>query len=54
LKAIVIDPKGNVELEDYYYRGKLTGSPNVPPGSLIDVMIDSIDPVRGELRLRKL
>jgi exoribonuclease-2 len=54
LKAIVIDAKGNAELEDYYYRGKLTASSNVPPGSLIDVMVDSIDPVRGDIRLRKV
>src|SRR5262249_37403765 len=53
LKAIVLDAKGNVELENYYLRGKLSGPPNAPPGELIDVVVDSMDPVKGDVRFRR-
>ena len=52
LHAIVLDTKGNIELCDYYLRGKVTITNRVQPGSTIDVQIDSIDPARGEVRFR--
>ena len=52
LKAIVLDQKGNIELEDYYLRGKLSGPPGVQPGAVIEVVIETIDPLKGESRFR--
>jgi exoribonuclease-2 len=52
LRAIVLDAKGNIELCDYYLRGKVTITNKVQPGSTIAVQIDSIDPARGEVRFR--
>jgi len=52
LQAIVLDTKGNIELCDYYLRGKVTTANKAQPGSTIDVQIDSIDPARGEVRFR--
>ena len=52
LKAIVLDQKGNIELEDYYLRGKLSGPPGAPPGAVIEVVIETIDPLKGESRFR--
>ena len=52
LEAIVLDTKGNIELCDYYLRGKVMMTNKAQPGSTIDVQIDSIDPARGEVRFR--
>ncbi len=52
MAATALDGKGNVELEDYYLRAKLTGG-NTNPGETIQVRIDSIDPARGEIRLTR-
>ncbi len=52
LQAIVLDTKGNIELCDYYLRGKVAIANKVQPGGTIDVRIDSIDPRRGEVRFR--
>jgi exoribonuclease-2 len=52
LNAVILDPKGNVELEDYYLRGKVTGAAASQAGSRIQIRIDSIDPAKGEVRFR--
>ena len=52
LSAIALDPKGNVELEDYYLRAKIVGPNKVRPGDKVEVQIESIDPVKGEVRFR--
>src|SRR5207245_2737939 len=52
LSAVVLDQKGNIELQDYYLRAKIPGVTKLQPGETIDVRIEAIDPPRGELRLR--
>jgi exoribonuclease-2 len=52
LSAVALDAKGNIELEDYYLRSKLTGPGNVQAGDTVNVRIESIDPVKGEVRFR--
>ena len=52
LSAIALDPKGNVELEDYYLRAKIVGPNKVRPGDKVEVQIESIDPVKAEVRFR--
>jgi len=54
LGAIVLDAKGNIELEDYYLRAKLSGGGTLQPGETVRVSIESIDPVKGEVRFRKM
>lgn len=53
LQAIVLDTKGNLELKDYYLRAKLTAAAKAQPGATIDVVIESVDPARGDIRLRQ-
>ena len=52
LQAVVLDGKGNFELEDYYLRGKLPGPQQLQPGQAITVRVESIDPAKGEVRFR--
>jgi exoribonuclease-2 len=52
LQAIVLDMKGNIELRDFYLRGKVATTNKAQPGATVDVLIDSIDPARGEVRFR--
>jgi len=52
LSAIALDPKGTVELEDYYLRAKIVSPNKVRPGDKVEVQIESIDPVKGEVRFR--
>ena len=52
MNAVVLDRKGNIELEECYLRCRLqTGSDE--PGSAISVMIDTIHPDKGEVRLKR-
>lgn len=53
LSAVVIDRKGTIELSDYYLRGKLPDPGSEPPGSVLDVRIESIYPERNEVRFRR-
>ena len=52
LPAVILDAKGNIELEDYYFRAKLTVPTKAHPGESVQVQIDSIDPEKGEARFR--
>jgi exoribonuclease II len=52
LRAIAIDGKGAIELEDYYLRAKLSAPKKLQVGQTIGVQIESIDPARGEVRFR--
>jgi exoribonuclease II len=52
LPAVVLDTKGNIELCDYYLRVKVTAPIKAEPGTTVAVQIESIDPARGEIRLR--
>jgi exoribonuclease-2 len=54
LPAIVLDSKGNIELRDYYLRGKVVTANKAQPGATIDVQIESIDPARGDVRFRSV
>ena len=49
--AVVLDPKGNIELQDYYLRGRV-GPVKLQPGEIVDVRIETIDPAKGEVRFR--
>jgi len=56
MNAVVLDRKGNIELHDCYLRCRLQspgGTGNDEPGSMISVMIDSIHPDKGEVRLKR-
>jgi exoribonuclease II len=52
LPAVILDAKGNIELEDYYFRAKLMVPAKAQPGESVQVQIDTIDPVKGEARFR--
>jgi exoribonuclease II len=52
MNAIVLDQKGNIELEDYYLRGKVSGAPSVTAGQPIRVMIESVDSLKGDIRFK--
>jgi exoribonuclease-2 len=54
LSAVVLDQKGNIELQDYYLRSKVTGATRQQPGDIISVRIDTIDPPHGDVRFRAL
>src|SRR5256712_6169037 len=51
LAAVVLDPKGNIELQDYYLRARV-GPVKLQPGDMVDVRIETIDPAKGEVRFR--
>jgi exoribonuclease II len=53
MNATVLDKKGTVELEDYYVRGKLIDPGTAEPGSVVQVTIDGIDPLRSEIRFKR-
>ena len=53
LNAMVLDRKGTVEIEDYYLRGKLPDPGTAEPGSVVQVLIDAIDPLRAEIRFKR-
>src|SRR5213594_916049 len=52
LLAVVLDPKGNIELQEYYLRGRVSGLVKLQPGEMVDVRIETIDPAKGEVRFR--
>ena len=54
LQAVVLDAKGNVELEDYYLRAKVVTASKVTPGESVPVQIESIDPAKGDVRFRTI
>jgi exoribonuclease II len=52
LAAVVLDAKGNIELEDYYLRSKLPAGNKCEPGQTVNVRIDTIDPLKADVRFR--
>jgi exoribonuclease-2 len=52
LSAVVLDQKGNIELQDYYLRAKVAAMNKIQPGEMINVRIETIDPGKGEVRFR--
>ncbi len=52
IEALVIDGKGTVELTDYLIRGKVSDGTRWQLGDSITVKIESIDPIRGDIRFR--
>jgi len=53
MSAVLLDRKGNIELEDCYLRGKLQSPGGEEPGSVLSVMIDTIDPGKGNVRFKR-
>lgn len=51
LQAVVLDGKGTVELEELYMRAKVAGIV-AAPGERVAVRIESVDPVKGEVRFK--
>ncbi len=51
LPAVVLDTKGTVELSDLYFRAKIVGGTSAAPGARVNLRIESIDALKGELRL---
>ena len=52
LPAVVLDAKGNIELQDLYLRSKLQAGTKLEPGQTVSVRIDSVDPAKGDVRFR--
>jgi exoribonuclease II len=52
LSAVVLDLKGNIEIEDFYLRSKLTTANKLQPGEVVQVRIESIEPGKTEVRFR--
>ena len=52
LSAVVLDQKGNVELQDYYLRAKMSSLGKTTPGETITVRIEAIEPAKVEVRFR--
>ena len=52
LSAVVLDLKGNIEIEDFYLRGKLAPGNKLQPGQVVQVRIESIEPEKTEVRFR--
>src|SRR5213594_270161 len=52
LAAVVLDQKGNVELQDYYLRAKLSAGTKLRPGDTVDVRVEAIDSAKSEARFR--
>jgi exoribonuclease-2 len=52
LSAIVLDAKGNIELEDFYLRSRVTATQKLEPGARLNVQIESVDPEKTEVRFR--
>jgi exoribonuclease-2 len=52
LAAVVLDAKGNIELEDYYLRSKLPSGNKLEPRQTVNVRIDTIDPPKADVRFR--
>ena len=53
LNAVALDKKGMVEVQEVYLRGRLADPGNEVPGDTIPVTIERVDPLRGELRLKR-
>jgi exoribonuclease-2 len=53
MNAVVLDRKGNLELEETFVRGKLQSPGGEEPGSVLSVSIDTIHPVKGEVRFKR-
>lgn len=53
LAALIIDGKGTVELSDFLIRGKMSGRTERQMGDEVKVEIETINPVRGEIRFRE-
>ncbi len=52
LSAVVLDLKGNIEIENFYLRGKLAPGNKLQPGQVVQVRIESIEPEKTEVRFR--
>jgi exoribonuclease II len=52
LSAVVLDLKGNIEIEDFYLRSKLAPANKLQPGEVVQVRIESIEPEKTEVRFR--
>jgi exoribonuclease-2 len=53
LIAMVLDKKGTVELDGYNLRGRLPDPGTAAPGSIVQVLIEDIDPLRSEVRFKR-
>jgi exoribonuclease II len=53
MNAVVLDRKGNIELEDFYLRGRLQSPVSDEPGSVLSILIDTIDPDKGDVRFKR-
>jgi len=52
LSAVVLDLKGNIEIEDFYLRGKVAAGNKLQPGEVVQVWIESIELEKTEVRFR--
>jgi len=54
MKATVLDKKTSVELDEFYVRGRIIDPGSAEPGATIPVSIDAIDPLRSEIRFKRV
>ena len=52
MRAIVLDRKGTVEVEDFYLRSKVAATAGFEPGVSVQVVIESVDSTGGDIRFR--
>ncbi len=52
LEALILNPRGTLELTDYLVRGKAVGLENPNPGDYVTVEIESVHPRKPEIRFR--
>ena len=52
LPATVIDAKGTAELDGYFLRGRIHSPGVIEPGQAVQLMIDSVDPDKGDIRFK--
>jgi exoribonuclease-2 len=54
MTATVLDKKTSVELDEFYVRGRIIDPGSAEPGATIPVSIDAIDPLRSEIRFKRV
>jgi exoribonuclease-2 len=53
MNATLLDKKGTIELDDYYLRGKLIDPGAAEPGTPLQVKIETVDPLRSDIRFKR-
>jgi exoribonuclease-2 len=52
MRAVILDAKGSLELEDFYLRARVAAAARLEPGRTVEVRIESVEPSTADIRLR--